>query len=181
LSDHRSIPRRGFLVASGSLLSGLWRFVAPLSFVASAAAPAAERKVLTTAQEAVLLRVARTIAPHDTLPDAAYAFVVQAIDAAAADPKVRATVETGLERLGRDFATRDEAERVRALQSIEQSEAFQFFRSTTLGALYSSPIAYAHFGYEGEAFSKGGYLVRGFNDLKWLPEVPMEDSGPTLP
>ncbi len=34
------------------------------------------------------------------------------------------------------------------------------------------------FGYEGEAFSKGGYLTRGFNDLRWLPEVPAPDSGP---
>jgi hypothetical protein len=25
--------------------------------------------------------------------------------------------------------------------------------------------------------TKGGYLVRGFNDLKWLPEVPLADSG----
>jgi hypothetical protein len=44
--------------------------------------------------------------------------------------------------------------------------------------LYSNPIAWAHFGYEGEAFSKGGYLLRGFNDLKWLPEVPTAASGP---
>jgi hypothetical protein len=44
--------------------------------------------------------------------------------------------------------------------------------------LYSSPFAYAYFGYEGEAFSKGGYLMRGFNDLRWLPDVPVADSGP---
>jgi hypothetical protein len=39
-------------------------------------------------------------------------------------------------------------------------------------------MAYAYFGYEGEAFSKGGYLFRGFNDLHWLPEVPLDDGGP---
>jgi hypothetical protein len=48
----------------------------------------------------------------------------------------------------------------------------------TLGTLYATPVAYAYFGYEGEAFSKGGYLLRGFNDLRWLPEVPLVDSGP---
>ncbi len=32
------------------------------------------------------------------------------------------------------------------------------------------------FGYEGEAFSQGGYLHRGFNDLNWLPEPPEEAS-----
>ena len=44
--------------------------------------------------------------------------------------------------------------------------------------LFRSPLAFAYFGYEGEVFSKGGYLHRGFNDLKWLPEVPAADSGP---
>jgi hypothetical protein len=46
--------------------------------------------------------------------------------------------------------------------------------------LYSTPLAYTYFGYEGEAFSKGGYLQRGFNDLRWLPDVPAADSGPVL-
>ena len=52
-------------------------------------------------------------------------------------------------------------------------------RRTALFVLYDNPIAWAHFGYEGEAFSKGGYLFRGFNDLKWLPDVPLADSGPS--
>ena len=51
-------------------------------------------------------------------------------------------------------------------------------RTKTLLVLYSNPIAWAHFGFEGEAFSKGGYLLRGFNDLQWLPDVPLADSGP---
>ena len=55
---------------------------------------------------------------------------------------------------------------------------FQSVRVKTLLVLYANPIAWAHFGYEGEAFSKGGYLLRGFNDLKWLPDVPAADSGP---
>ena len=55
---------------------------------------------------------------------------------------------------------------------------FQGLRTQTLRVLYSTPWAYAQFGYEGEAFSKGGYLFRGFNDLRWLPEVPESDSGP---
>jgi hypothetical protein len=51
-------------------------------------------------------------------------------------------------------------------------------RLKTLLVLYNNPIAWAHFGFQGESFSKGGYLLRGFNDLKWLPEVPLADSGP---
>jgi hypothetical protein len=53
-------------------------------------------------------------------------------------------------------------------------------RVKVLGVLYATEMAYNFFGYEGEAFSKGGYLFRGFNDLRWLPDVPLADSGPAI-
>ena len=122
--------------------------------------------------------MARTIAPHDKLDDAAYALVVQAIDGdAAKDAGTRKMIEEGLAALGADFSAASETERVTAVKQIESSNFFQAMRVKTLQVLYSNPIAYAYFGYEGEAFSKGGYLLRGFNDLRWLPEVPAEDSG----
>lgn len=89
-------------------------------------------------------------------------------------------VLAGVSSLGSDFARRDESARVIALKKIESSEFFQTMRLKTLQVLYATPMAYAYFGYEGEAFSKGGYLSRGFNDLRWLPEVPLEDSGPVV-
>jgi hypothetical protein len=84
----------------------------------------------------------------------------------------------GVASLGAEFAAAAEAVRVEKLRSIEPSAFFQSVRMKTLLVLYNNPIAFAHFGYEGEAFSKGGYLFRGFNDLKWLPDVPLEASGP---
>ncbi|MEO6186452.1 MAG: tat (twin-arginine translocation) pathway signal sequence, partial [Steroidobacteraceae bacterium] len=125
--------------------------------------------------------VARTLAPHDTLADAAYALVVKAIDAECArDPATLAMLRDGLARLGPAFATTAEAARVSALTAVESTAFFRYLRYQTLSNLYASPIAYAHFGYEGESFSKGGYLQRGFNDLRWLPEVPLTDSGPVF-
>jgi hypothetical protein len=125
------------------------------------------------------MSVARTIAPHDKLDDAAYAFVVQAIDSEAArDENFRKTIKEGTARLGVGFAKNMEADRVAALKNIEDSDFFRTVRLKTLQVLYATPIAYAYFGYEGEAFSKGGYVLRGFNDLRWLPDVPPDDSGP---
>ena len=124
------------------------------------------------------MAVARTIMPHDKLDDAAYALVIQAIDSEASkDENVRKTIKEGIAALGADFATRKEKERVDALTKIEPSGFFRIMRQKTVQVLYATPMAYAYFGYEGEAFSKGGYLMRGFNDLRWLPEVPLEDSG----
>jgi hypothetical protein len=173
-----SFPRRNFLAASG-VLSGLLAAGGSLSLIAPSRAWALELKALTASQGATLLSVSRTIAPHDGLEDAAYAVVVKAIDTAvSADEHARASVVSGLQRLGDDFASRSEAARTAALKAVEGSEFFRLVRSQTLSNLYSSAIAYAHFGYEGEAFSKGGYLTRGFNELDWLPDVPLEDSGP---
>jgi hypothetical protein len=178
MTSNHSFPRRNFLVASG-VVTGLVAAGGPLSLIAPSRAWALELKALTSSQGATLLSACRTIAPHDGLEDAAYAVVVKAIDAAiAADGHARTLVVTGLERLGDDFAARPEAARTEALKAVEASEFFGLVRAQTLINLYSSQIAYAHFGYEGEAFSKGGYLTRGFNELDWLPDVPLEDSGP---
>ena len=128
---------------------------------------------------ATLMAMTRTIAPHDKLDDAAYALVVQSVDAdAVKDPQQLAILKEGIHRLGPGFATAAEPARVQALRAVETSVFFKTVRTATLGVLYATPMAYAYFGYEGEAFSKGGYLTRGFNDLHWLPEVPAQDSGP---
>lgn len=178
MSEDVAVPRRNFLGASGMLV-GLLASGSALSLLAPGRAWALDLAGLTSAEGATLLRVARTIAPHDSLEDAAYALVVKAIDeACAADASVMGMVRSGLQGLGADFSAADEDSRVAALKAVEQTDFFRFTRARTLGVLYASPLAYAHFGYEGEAFSKGGYLLRGFNDLRWLPEVPLVDSGP---
>jgi hypothetical protein len=125
------------------------------------------------------MAMTRTIAPHDKLEDAAYALVVRAIDSMAAkDEAFRKQLEDGLTGLGAAFAAAPEKDRVAALKRIETTPFFQTVRAQTLQVLYATPMAYELFGYEGEAFSKGGYLTRGFNDLRWLPDVPLADSGP---
>ena len=174
----RPIPRRQFLETTG-LLTGVLAAGSPLALLAPGRAWAIDLRSLTSAEGQTLMMVARTIVPHDRLDDAAYAVVVQSLDSnAAGDARSLAMLRQGVRELGADFASAGEPERVRRLKAIEASQFFQTTRSTTLGTLYSTPMAYAYFGYEGEAFSKGGYLYRGFDNLRWLPEVPLEDSGP---
>jgi hypothetical protein len=178
LDSAAPIPRRQFLKTTG-VLTGVLAAGSPLALIAPARAWALDLKVLTTAEGRTLLEIARTIAPHDKLEDAAYAVVVQSIDTdAAADAGTLTILRTGIRSLGADFGSAGEPERVRRLKSVESTPFFQTMRSKTLGTLYATPMAYAYFGYQGEAFSKGGYLYRGFNDLRWLPEVPLVDSGP---
>src|ERR1700691_2038958 len=105
VSTMSPIPRRTFLAASG-IVSGLLAAGGPLSLIAPGRAWALELKGLTSSQGATLMSIARTIAPHDSLEDAAYALVVKAIDAAAAaDEHIRTLVSSGLAGLAEDFAS----------------------------------------------------------------------------
>jgi hypothetical protein len=161
------------------VLTGLLAVGTPFALLAPSRAWAVDLTSLTSAEGEALMAATRTIAPHDKLEDAAYAIVIRAIDAAAAkDGSLRKQLKEGIAGLGAGFAKAPESARVEALKRVESSPFFQNLRVQTLLVLYSTPMAYAHFGYEGEAFSKGGYLFRGFNDLRWLPDVPLADSGP---
>jgi hypothetical protein len=174
------LDRRGFLQKTG-ILTGVLALGSPLALLAPSRTWAVDLTSLTSAEGATLLAATRTIAPHDKLEDAAYAFVIRALDTAAAkDAMLRKQLKEGVASLGTGFASAPEGSRVEALRKVESTAFFQNLRVQTLQVLYSTPLAYACFGYEGEAFSKGGYLQRGFNDLRWLPEVPEADSGPVL-
>ncbi len=172
------IPRREFLAATGAL-TGIIAVGSPLALIAPSRAWAVDLQALTSAEGATLMAMARTIAPHDKLDDSAYALVIRSIDAdAAMNGATRMMLREGIQKLGAGFARAGEPQRVQALMSLQSSTFFKTIRAKTLGTLYATPMAYAYFGYQGEAFSKGGYLYRGFNDLHWLPEVPLSDSGP---
>ena len=174
-----NLNRRELLKSTTGLLTGLVVAGSPLALIARGRVWAVDLTVLTSAEGAGLLAVARSIAPHDKLDDAAYAMVVQGMDSdAGKDESIRKMVKEGLAALGSGFAASAEEDRVAILKKIESSAFFQAMRLKTVQVLYATPMAYAYFGYEGEAFSKGGYLLRGFNDLRWLPEVPLQDSGP---
>jgi hypothetical protein len=173
----QSADRRSFVRGVG-VLTGVIALGSPLAALLPSRSWAVELRVLSSAEAAALLAMIRTIAPHDTLDDAAYALVINSADSdAAGSAQARTDLKTGITSLGEGFAALPEKARVERLKAIETGAFFQSMRVKTLLVLYSNPIAWAHFGFEGEAFSKGGYLLRGFNDLKWLPDVPLADSG----
>lgn len=179
MEDFVNLNRRELLKTTTGMLTGLVLAGSPLALIARGRAWAVDLVAFTSSEGAQLMAMARTIAPHDQLDDAAYAMVIQAVDSdGSKDESVRKMLKDGIAALGAGFAEGAESDRVAILKKIESSAFFQAMRLKTVQILYATPMAYAYFGYEGEAFSKGGYLFRGFNDLRWLPEVPQQDSGP---
>jgi hypothetical protein len=171
------VARRKFVSRAGLLTGAL---SAGGLGVAPSASWAVDLAVLTTLQGESLMAMLKTIAPHDRLEDAAYAMVIKSIDTELqTDAGKKALVATGLDGLNTTspFAALSPEQRVAALRTIEPTPFFQTIRVDTLQRLYSTPFAYALFGYEGESFSKGGYRSRGFNDLRWLPDPPLSAGG----
>jgi hypothetical protein len=122
---------------------------------------------------AALVRMARDIYPHDQVGDEYYVIAVRGYDSA----ELAGMVEAGISALdaaaqGRGFASYLdigwERDRVDILRGMEESHFFQTIRGGLVTGLYNQKAVWPIFGYEGESFSEGGYIERGFNDINWL-------------
>jgi hypothetical protein len=126
---------------------------------------------------ATITAAARTMYPHDALPDDVYARVGDKLaEAAREDAGAAQTIEEGVAALngGQPFADRSAEERLEALKAIEGSDFFELVRSTAVVEVYCDQRTWQAFGYEGASFDQGGYVDRGFNDLDWLPDPEAE-------
>ena len=173
-----TLDRRRFLQGSGGLLLGTLLFTSgPIALMAPSQSWALPMTTLDSASGDTLLLMVRRVYPHDTLEDAVYAFPVKALDQkASADPGVAATLKQGVatlnQKAGGNWRKVDATRQVAILKEIQDTPFFALVRGTAVNTLYSNELAYLHFGYEGASFPKGGYLMRGFNDLSWLPNPP---------
>ena len=61
-----------------------------------------------------------------------------------------------------------EDDRIEILKSIEDSSFFQTVRGNLITGLYNQQEVWPFFGYEGESYTKGGYINRGYNDINWV-------------
>jgi hypothetical protein len=167
--------RREFLKGTGILVGTLWASSTALITLAPSRVWALELKVLDERTGNALLVFTRQILPHAKLDDAVYALVVKDLDAEAASSadvkKLLTEGAAGLDKAaGGDFAAAAKDKQSEITASLSKTPFFEKVRSKAIVSLYNNELAFAHFGYEGNAFQKGGgYLLRGFNDLKWLP------------
>ena len=132
---------------------------------------------LSDQSRATALAAARTMFPHDKLPDEAYAKVVDELEGGAAgDASVAAGIEQGIAQLDdpEPFLELDEDGRLEALRRCEGIPFFDLLKATAVVELYDNPQVWKAFGYEGPSVHLGGYLNRGFDDLDWLPDPPID-------
>lgn len=167
----RGLTRRQLLSRASAAGAG---FVVGAGFIAAPdAAWAAETQHLNPETFATLVQMARDIYPHDRVSDAFYVIAVKGYDS----PEAAAGIEAGIASLdaaaqGRGYArylgVAWERDRVEMLRAIEDSAFFQTIRGGLVTGLYNQKALWPLFGYEGESYSQGGYIARGFDDITWL-------------
>ena len=167
----RALTRRQLL--SRATAAGA-SFVIGSGFVAAKnAAWAMETAALSPTTFATLVQMARDIYPHDHVGDEYYVVAVKGYDTAENAPGIEAGIAAlDAAAQGKGFAryleTGWERDRVDILRGMEDSAFFQRIRGGLVTGLYNQKAVWPLFGYEGESFSQGGYIDRGFNDINWL-------------
>ena len=175
---HLPLARREFLKGSG-LLMGTLATGSVLATLAPSPVWAAELKNLSTAQGKTLMAMGRTLFPHKKLPDAVYALLAKDLDGKA---DAQTLLRDGIGALdvaaGGSFVRAKPAKRLEVVQAIEGTPFFNTVRGQCVTSLYDNDMAFAALGYPGSAWEKGGYITRGFQDLKWLPAPSAAASPP---
>jgi hypothetical protein len=170
------LTRRDFLKGSGVLMGVL---VAGTTVAALAPSPvwAVELKALSQAEGTAIMQLGRVLYPHAKLPDAVYALLAKDLDGAAAKTgELKAGVAALDKACDGNFANASSAKKEAAVKAIEGTPFFNTVRGQCITSLYDNDMAYAALGYPGASWDKGGYITRGFQDLKWLPEPSAADS-----
>jgi len=171
------LARREFLKGTGVLI-GTLAGGSLLAALAPSTVWAVELKALSQSDGEALMAMGRVLYPHEKLPDAVYALLAKDLDAkAAADPAAKTQLEQGIAALndaaGGSFAKADAAKKKAVVKSMEGQPFFATVRGQCITSLYDNDMAFAALGYPGSAWEKGGYITRGFQDLKWLPAPPL--------
>ncbi len=175
------LVRREFLRGSG-ILFGTIATGSVLAALAPSPVWAVELKTLSQGEGETLMATGRVLYPHKKLPDAVYALLAKDLDAkAGTSGDAAALLRGGVRGLdqaaGGSFLEAPAAKKLAVVKAIEGTPFFNTVRGQCVTSLYDNDMAFAVFGYPGSAWEKGGYISRGFQDLKWLPE-PTADASP---
>ena len=176
------LVRRDFLKGSGVLM-GTLASGSVLGLLAPSPVWALELKALSKPDGQTLMTMGRVLYPHKKLPDAVYALLAKDLDAkAAGDAVAAAQIRDGIKALdqaaGGSFTKAAAPRKLAIVKAMEGQPFFNTVRGQCITSLYDNDMAYAVFGYPGSAWEKGGYITRGFQDLKWLPAPSSAASPP---
>lgn len=172
--NERGLSRRDVMRGGAATGIGMALVVSGGAVISPDRAWGLEAANLKAETMATLIQMARDIYPHDRLQDKYYAIAVKGHDQKAGDDAAfKDMIEAGIadldQRAGGSYRSVGwESDRTDILRQIEDTGFFQTIRGGLVVALYNQKAIWPLFGYEGESFSQGGYIDRGFDDIEWL-------------
>ena len=166
------VTRRTLIKGAGAAGVTVYVLWSSPAWVGPRLALAANLTTLDGAQAREMLAMTRALVPHDKLGDEYYWVVVEAIDKdMAGSPELATRIRAGLVQLnqaaGGDFTGADADKQIAAMKKLEDTAFFSDMLNKTQFNFYGNNAVWAKFGYEGSSWEKGGYIDRGFNDVKW--------------
>ena len=171
----KGLSRRDVLKRGGAASLGALLVISGNAVISPQFAWGLETATLKPDTMATLIQMARDIYPHDQVPDRYYAIAVKGYDEKSAkDAALKTLIEEGIADLDKRAGAQKyremgwEDDRVALLRQIENTPFFQKIRGDLVTGLYNQKELWPLFGYEGESYSQGGYIERGFDDIEWL-------------
>jgi hypothetical protein len=168
----KQLTRRTFIKAAGVTGVTVYVLWSNPAWVGPRIALAANLSALNGTQAKEMLAMTRQLFPHDKLGDEYYWVVVESIDKEmAGSPELATEIRVGLARLseaaGGDFTAVGADKQVEAMKKLEGTPFFSDMLNKTQFYFYNNKTVWPKFGYDGSSWEKGGYINRGFNDVKW--------------
>jgi hypothetical protein len=166
------LTRRTFIKGAGAAGVTVYVLWSSPAWLGPRIALAANLTALNGAQAKEMLAMTRQLFPHDKLGDEYYWVVVESIDKEmAGSPELKTRIHDGLAQLnqaaGGDFSAVDADKQLEAMQKLESTPFFSDMLNKTQFYFYNNKTVWPKFGYDGSSWEKGGYINRGFNDVKW--------------
>ena len=178
--NNSNLSRRSFLKKAGKT-SGFVVLAGGAIQLGSFNAWAAKKSAIDDHIAKTMLLVGKDMFPGKRFSDDLYMIAVDSLDSKAAkDESVKTALAEGVaafdKAAGGKYIKASGKKRMNVLKSMEGQGFFNTMRGEMVNVFFNNKRVWDVAGWEGEAYNKGGYYLRGFQDADW-PQPP-EDASP---
>ena len=178
--SNSNISRRYFLKTAGKT-SGFVILAGGAVQLSSFNAWAAKKSAIDNHVAKTILLVGKDMFPSERFSDDLYMIAVDSLDSKAAkDESLKTALAEGVasfdKAAGGKYINASGKKRMNVIKSSEGKGLFNPVKGEMVNVFFNDKRVWKVAGYEGAAYDKGGYYLRGFQDADW-PQPP-EDASP---
>ena len=165
------LNRRAFLKSAGKA-SGFVVLAGGAVQLTSFNAWAAKKQSLDSHSSKTMLLVVKDMFPGKRFSDDLYMIAIDSLDSKAVkDESVKSTITSGVaafdKEAGGKYINASYDKRMAVLKSMEGQGFFNTMRGEMVNGFFNNKKVWEVAGWEGAAYDKGGYYLRGFQDADW--------------